>query len=70
MTITKSRRNNIIFLVVIALLIIPQTRQPIQILLHKGYLGLRLLMKTTGKHLLIIIGNLPILTIIPWILIT
>lgn len=36
MTITKSRRNNIIFLVVIALLIIPQTRQPIQILLHKG----------------------------------
>ncbi|MDU8886118.1 TlpA disulfide reductase family protein [Yeosuana sp. MJ-SS3] len=36
MTVSKSRRNNIIFLIVIALLIIPQTRQPIQIMLHKG----------------------------------
>lgn len=36
MTISKSRRNNIIFLIVILLLLIPQTRQPIQILLHKG----------------------------------
>lgn len=36
MKITKSKRNNIIFLVVIALLIIPQTRHPIQIVLHKG----------------------------------
>ena len=32
----KSKRNNIIFLIVIAVLIIPQTRLPIQILLHKG----------------------------------
>jgi len=32
----KFKLNNIIFLVVIALLIIPQTRQPIQVLLHKG----------------------------------
>ncbi len=36
MKITKSKRNNIFFLIVIALLIIPQTRQPIQIVLHKG----------------------------------
>jgi len=36
MTISKSRRNNILFLVVIALLLIPQTRQPIQIFIHKG----------------------------------
>jgi thiol-disulfide isomerase/thioredoxin len=36
MKISKSQRNNIIFLVVIALLIIPQTRKPIQIALHKG----------------------------------
>lgn len=36
MNLSKSKRNNIIFLVVIALLIIPQTRQPLQILLHKG----------------------------------
>jgi thiol-disulfide isomerase/thioredoxin len=32
----KSRRNNIIFLIVIVLLIIPQTRQPIQVVLHKA----------------------------------
>ncbi|HMC00190.1 MAG TPA: TlpA disulfide reductase family protein [Flavobacteriaceae bacterium] len=36
MVISKSRRNNIIFLIVIALLLIPQTRHPIQIVLHKG----------------------------------
>ena len=36
MAISKSRRNNILFLVVIALLLIPQTRQPIQIFIHKG----------------------------------
>ena len=36
MTISKSRRNNILFLVVIGLLLIPQTRQPIQIFIHKG----------------------------------
>ena len=36
MKISKSQRNNIIFLGVILLLIIPQTRQPIQVLLHKG----------------------------------
>ncbi|WP_422105077.1 TlpA family protein disulfide reductase [Winogradskyella sp.] len=32
----KFTKRNIIFLIIIALLIIPQTRQPIQILLHKG----------------------------------
>lgn len=32
----KSLRNNIIFLIIIALVIIPQTRKPIQVLLHKG----------------------------------
>ena len=36
MNITKSRRNNILFIIVIALLIISQTRQAIQVLLHKG----------------------------------
>ena len=36
MRITKSRRNNILFLLIMTLLIIPQTRQSIQILLHKG----------------------------------
>ena len=36
MKFKKLDRNNIIFLIVIAIFIIPQTRQPIQILLHKG----------------------------------
>ena len=36
MKISKSQRNNIIFLVFILLLLIPQTRQPIQVLLQKG----------------------------------
>ena len=36
MNITKSQRKNLIFLIVIALLIIPQTRLPIQVLLNKG----------------------------------
>ncbi len=36
MKITKKQRNTLIFLAIIAILIIPQTRQPIQILLHKG----------------------------------
>lgn len=36
MKISKSQRNNLIFLVVIALLIIPQTRKPIQVFLNKG----------------------------------
>ena len=36
MKISKKQRNNIIFLVLIALLIIPQTRTPIQVLLNKG----------------------------------
>ncbi|MGJ8593887.1 MAG: TlpA family protein disulfide reductase [Aquaticitalea sp.] len=36
MKFIKKHRNNIIFLVFVAILIIPQTRQPIQILLHKG----------------------------------
>ncbi|MEM9679596.1 MAG: TlpA disulfide reductase family protein [Bacteroidota bacterium] len=36
MKINKSRRNNIILLVVLLLLIIPQTRQPLQVVLHKA----------------------------------
>lgn len=36
MKISKSQRNNIIFLVIILLMLIPQTRQPIQIFLQKG----------------------------------
>ena len=32
----KLTKSNIIFIIVIAILIIPQTRQPLQILLHKG----------------------------------
>ncbi|GAA4954858.1 hypothetical protein GCM10023314_30690 [Algibacter agarivorans] len=36
MKISKPRIKNIIFLIVIGLLLIPQTRQPIQVLLHKG----------------------------------
>lgn len=36
MKISKPQRNNILFLIVIALLIIPKTRKPIQIVIHKG----------------------------------
>lgn len=36
MKISKKQRNNIIFLVLIALLLIPQTRTPIQVLINKG----------------------------------
>lgn len=36
MKIKKSQRNNIIMLVVIGLLIIPQVRQQLQVVLHKG----------------------------------
>src|SRR5690606_10482695 len=36
MKITKSQRNNTILLVIILVMIVPQTRQPLQILLHKG----------------------------------
>ncbi|OEJ98826.1 thiol-disulfide oxidoreductase [Flavivirga aquatica] len=36
MKVSKSKIKNIIFLIVIGLLIVPQTRRPIQILLHKG----------------------------------
>lgn len=36
MKISKSQRNNIIFVVFILLLVIPQTRQPIQLFLQKG----------------------------------
>jgi thiol-disulfide isomerase/thioredoxin len=36
MKVSKSQRKNLIFLVVIVLLIIPQTRKPIQVLLNKG----------------------------------
>lgn len=34
--ISKQQRNNIIFVGIIILLIIPQTRMPLQVLLHKG----------------------------------
>ncbi|WNH07583.1 TlpA family protein disulfide reductase [Thalassobellus suaedae] len=37
MKITKQKRNNIIFLIVIALFFIPQARQPIQVFLQKGF---------------------------------
>ena len=33
---TKFTKRNIIFLIVIALILIPQTRHPLQLLLHKG----------------------------------
>ena len=36
MKISKSQRNNIFFLVIVLVLLIPQTRQPIQIFLQKG----------------------------------
>lgn len=36
MKISKPQRKNLIFLVVIAILIIPQTRKPIQVFLNKG----------------------------------
>jgi len=36
MKIKKSKVHNIIFLIGIVLLIIPQTRKPIQVMLHKG----------------------------------
>ncbi len=36
MKISKSQGKNLIFLIVIALLIIPQTRKPIQVFLNKG----------------------------------
>ncbi|HUH27481.1 TlpA disulfide reductase family protein [Gelidibacter sp.] len=36
MKISKSQRSNIIFLVIILLLVIPQTRHPIQVFLQKG----------------------------------
>ncbi|SHJ00484.1 TlpA family protein disulfide reductase [Algibacter luteus] len=36
MKLTKGKIKNIIFFIIIGLLIIPQTRQPIQVLLHKS----------------------------------
>ncbi len=36
MKLTRSKITNLIFIAVIALMIIPQTRQPIQIFLNKG----------------------------------
>ena len=37
MKISKSRRNNIVFVVLIALFIIPQTRKPLQVAIHKVF---------------------------------
>ena len=37
MKVSKSQISNLIFLVVIAILIIPQTRKPIQVFLNKGF---------------------------------
>jgi thiol-disulfide isomerase/thioredoxin len=36
MKVSKSQRNNIIFVIILLLLIIPQTRTPIQVFLNKG----------------------------------
>lgn len=36
MSILKIKKSNLIFIIIITLLIIPQTRQPIQVLLQKG----------------------------------
>jgi thiol-disulfide isomerase/thioredoxin len=36
MSILKIKKSNLIFLIILALLIIPQTREAIQVLLHKG----------------------------------
>lgn len=36
MKLTRSKINNIIFFAIIGLILFPQTRQPLQILLHKG----------------------------------
>jgi len=36
MKLSKSQKSNLIFLIVIAVLIIPQTRKPIQVFLNKG----------------------------------
>ena len=36
MSVLKIKKSNLVFLIALALLIIPQTRQPIQVLLHKG----------------------------------
>jgi thiol-disulfide isomerase/thioredoxin len=37
MNISKSKIKNIIFIIVLAILIIPQTRKPIQVLIQKGF---------------------------------
>ena len=37
MKISKIKISNIFFIVVVVLLIIPQTRQPIQVFIHKGF---------------------------------
>ena len=37
MKLSKSQISNLVFLVVIAILIIPQTRKPIQVFLNKGF---------------------------------
>lgn len=36
MSISKVKKKNFLFLIIVAVLIIPQTRLPIQVLLHKG----------------------------------
>lgn len=37
MKFTKPKLNNIVFIIIVALLIIPQTRRPIQVFVHKGF---------------------------------
>lgn len=37
MKLSKSQKSNLVFLIIIAVLIIPQTRKPIQIFLNKGF---------------------------------
>ena len=36
MKLSKSQRNNLILLAIVLVILIPQTRQPLQIMLHKG----------------------------------
>lgn len=43
------KKSNIVFLIIIALLIIPQTRKPIRVFLHKG-IGLLSLVKLIAEN--------------------
>lgn len=51
----KLTKRNILFLVIVAILIIPQTRQPIQVLLHKGlsYINQSTLIDKTDREVVV-----------------